>query len=507
MPIPNPKKDESKDAYISRCMSALKSEKRPHDQKVAICHQKWRDKGKKKSSEPKDLIDNNIIITRRLQMESMEITLNDNFEMQEGDSSAPLLPLMVKGVSCRAGYIKKKHFIIPDRELTNIASTLKAGVDGDGAYILKDHGGLFGMKGVDALVGRITNAVPDGRLVLYRGRIEDEDMADKIRKKLISSSSIGMRVNKMTCSICGLDYGDPECTHRLGEEYPDEGLHESAVDYLGEMGGKPLAAIVGGDIVAKEQSIVLFPAIDGASVGFNFNDELEKFVEDIELQKEGGDIINIVDDLTLQDTLEEIKTNDLIQQGTEVLKKFEDLIEGFNKEVVIDNNDTNMSVESELEKLAGDLADAKANNITLEKEKGTLEGDVSTLEGEKITLESNVTDLEAQLGTANEVIKKYKDAEDAREAAVRSDRINEAVALREELEFEARDYSELTLETIDFDIKTLKEVTPKTGGAEGHVGGDDAVDVKAEEKEDVREMIFGVRRDGKPKKGIIKWSE
>jgi len=46
MPIPKVKKSESKNKFISRCISRLSKvdSNRPHKQIVAICHTQWRAK-------------------------------------------------------------------------------------------------------------------------------------------------------------------------------------------------------------------------------------------------------------------------------------------------------------------------------------------------------------------------------------------------------------------------------------------------------------------------------
>lgn len=41
MPIPKPSEDEDKGAFMSRCMTVLKDEKKPNEQKVAICMTQW----------------------------------------------------------------------------------------------------------------------------------------------------------------------------------------------------------------------------------------------------------------------------------------------------------------------------------------------------------------------------------------------------------------------------------------------------------------------------------
>jgi hypothetical protein len=50
MPIPVPSPKQSRDEYISKCMHALKDEKRPQDQKIAICFSQWKKAKKKKKS-------------------------------------------------------------------------------------------------------------------------------------------------------------------------------------------------------------------------------------------------------------------------------------------------------------------------------------------------------------------------------------------------------------------------------------------------------------------------
>ena len=46
MPIPNPKKKETRDEFISRCAKKLAEEdpERSEDERLAICFDKWREK-------------------------------------------------------------------------------------------------------------------------------------------------------------------------------------------------------------------------------------------------------------------------------------------------------------------------------------------------------------------------------------------------------------------------------------------------------------------------------
>ena len=52
MPVPSPGKDEDKETFISRCISAEVDAGREQDQASAICYDKWRDdKGEERSSD------------------------------------------------------------------------------------------------------------------------------------------------------------------------------------------------------------------------------------------------------------------------------------------------------------------------------------------------------------------------------------------------------------------------------------------------------------------------
>lgn len=58
MPIPTPKKDESKDEFIDRCMSDNKMvEEYEQDQRFAICMSKWEEKSESKHVTLGDLLE------------------------------------------------------------------------------------------------------------------------------------------------------------------------------------------------------------------------------------------------------------------------------------------------------------------------------------------------------------------------------------------------------------------------------------------------------------------
>ena len=421
----------------------------------------------------------------------MEINLVYDTKIDfDSDSNNTDLPLYVKGMSCKAGYIANKHFIIPDSELDNIAKTLKKGNDGYGAYILKDHGfqSVPWIKSVDKLVGRVTDAQKQGRVVNYQGRIEDSDMATKIRKKLVTTTSVGLKVNKMFCSICGREYGHEQCTHRLGKEYSEEGLHKIAKKYLKEMGGKPLAAIMGAEIEGREQAIVLFPAIPGSSVGLNFSEELEKYIDDAEkLKKE------VPETKVVENSMEE----------SEIIAKLEQINEGFNRHLSQEYREQTMSEEFDVTKLTGEMADLKVANKTLSGEKDALDVEVKSLQDEVEKLTTERDDLSSKLDTAKEINQTYMDADEKRLSEEKSLLVKELTELRKELEFSEKDYSDASLDVIMDALETLKSL-PTTGGGQGHVGKDDPKGIKLELKEDIREVIFHERRDGKDLKGLRK---
>ena len=56
MPLPKPKKDESQDKFISRCLGndTMKSEFPGQSQRAAVCHSQW---DKKKNNESQEMSD------------------------------------------------------------------------------------------------------------------------------------------------------------------------------------------------------------------------------------------------------------------------------------------------------------------------------------------------------------------------------------------------------------------------------------------------------------------
>jgi len=355
-----------------------------------------------------------------------------------GDAESTELPLIVGGMSVRSGFIENKNFIIPDRELDNIAKTLKKGVDGLGAYILKDHGyegGLGSPKSVDKLVGRVKDAKVVENTVVYSGEIGDEELAEKIRSKMVTTSSVGLHVRKLYCSICNEPYG--ECMHRLGEIYEDESLSKWAAPYESEMGGVR-AAIVGADIEGREQSIVLFPAIPGASIGADFSEKSIQMIEEIENKKVEVDGDETDGDYTLEDLV-----NVVIAEKDEKIKELLFKAEGFD------------ALEAMLANALKEIRELGSNNATMQK---------------MIWILTKTDDMFAKSLTAEKI----------KETSMKG--------IKELYEF----------------YLDIKEEYQEVGhGGQGRPGLDRPWVVEDAKKEDIREVIFGTRRDGK-KTGKVK---
>jgi hypothetical protein len=261
----------------------------------------------------------------------IEVNFSANIiELSEEDKKVDTLPLRIRGKAVNSGFIKNKNFYLLEDELENIVNSLKTGIDGSGAYLLKNHGveTLTGTsKNTDSLIGKITDATKSGKNVNYVARVEDADIANKIRKNLVSSSSIGLSVGSAVCSICGKEYGSPDCTHRLGQDYPDEGLAPDFQQLAGELGSK--AVIVGKSVTGKEISVVLFPAVEGANaIPFSFDESTEKLITETEARKQTSilerkdkieqDLANLIyKEITFEDVKQFAKDNDIILMKTE----------------------------------------------------------------------------------------------------------------------------------------------------------------------------------------------
>jgi len=69
MPLPKPGKDEEKDAFISRCMSAIKDEFGSQDQRLAVCFNQWKDKDKKEDSSDMGIVERRMFPIQEMRVE------------------------------------------------------------------------------------------------------------------------------------------------------------------------------------------------------------------------------------------------------------------------------------------------------------------------------------------------------------------------------------------------------------------------------------------------------
>ena len=261
--------------------------------------------------------------------------LHFNSELKFSKSSGTF---KVGGVSVKSGFIKNKHFIIPKSELKNIAETLK------GSYLLTDHS-----RSVKDVIGEVTKTKIIENKVLYEATLTDSGISEKIKTGLLKNSSVGLQVERLQCSICGCEYG--ACYHQLGQEY-DEAILE-AKEYSGNV-----CAIFGTGIRAREQSIVLFPAIEGASVGaLNFDDETEHFIKNTEAEKEDKfNLLSTMIEKMTKENEEIIELTTIVNTLSETIKQLldtneilEDKLSNYSSETqgFVPDDDDNYSSQKE----------------------------------------------------------------------------------------------------------------------------------------------------------------
>ncbi len=159
------------------------------------------------------------------------LTYNDLITLQDGDDDSITSGVRVKGVAFRSGVIANKGVFIPDGELENVTRTL------EGAPFLIDHS-----HSIRDVCGSVTSAWQENSLVKFKGEIVDEEIAEKIRRGLVNSVSVGLHV---------------------------QDIENIALD------GQALKKLNG--ITVKELSLVLFPAVEGATFepSFEFSIEVE----------------------------------------------------------------------------------------------------------------------------------------------------------------------------------------------------------------------------------------
>jgi hypothetical protein len=230
----------------------------------------------------------------------------------------------------------------------------------------------------------------------------------------------------------------------------------------------------------------LFPAIEGASVGFNFSDDSQNFIEETESKRREAE--NEEETVTLG-----------IDLYSKLLVLAEN-IETFNK---VENHiqvDNNMTEDFDFETLMGELATLKQSNADLAEELKEIKEADSGVDA----LSQSVTDLSSELETAKAIIQKFTDADNKRKADELKAKVKSLKEMREALELPEKDYEGVSLEVLESEAELLKSFTKKEVKGLAADGVDPVSDEEklAEAKEDVRELIFGRRTDGLKIKGI-----
>jgi hypothetical protein len=220
----------------------------------------------------------------------------------------------------------------------------------------------------------------------------------------------------------------------------------------------------------------LFPAIEGANaipMGFNFDETTSNLIKDVETKKKE----------TPQETPTVVK---IVENSDQIIPQPTAIVEGFYRENASIIIEQTMSEQNkvELDTLKTEFADFKKAYDT-----------------SKVEAERKVSDLNAQLETAKAVIGKFQETETQRLVVERSAKITELVSLRKEKGLPEKDYTKASEDVLMGDLETLRALKIASV-SQGHAAVDDPTVVSAERKEDIREVIFGVRKDKKALKGL-----
>jgi len=389
----------------------------------------------------------------------MKVELNYVSDLEFAEKNEPEGVPVISGIAFKTGFVSDRFVIIPDEEAKPIAETLKTGIDGKGAYIMKDHN-----HSIDSIIGRVFDSKSEGNLVYYAGRIYDEETLDKIKKELVTKVSIGLRAKELYCSICGKKYGT--CEHRWGMEYPKETQHKDYQKYITDDTYKHTACIVFRDVQAVEVSLVSFPAIEDTSItqGISFSEELLK---NLELESQ--------DDLENNDDSDDDMLEDDVELDT-TIEKLAEVLETFNNK----NNDNIDSDESmsdtELETLREQFSQA---------ETALAEKDATIAE-----LNSQIENLTAELETTKSLLQKYQE-EEARRIEEENKQVEAKIkSLTEELGLSVEyDFENMSLEAKKIVLQTLEASKVV---AQGQVNDNDDGKLELERrKAELRKKIFG----------------
>ena len=112
----------------------------------------------------------------------VRLVYSDIITLSDDEPSIPS-GVRVKGVAFRSGIIANKGVFVPDGELSNVTRSL------EGAPFLIDHS-----YSIRDICGTVTSAWQENSLVKFKGEIVEEEIAEKVRRGLVNSVSVGLQV-------------------------------------------------------------------------------------------------------------------------------------------------------------------------------------------------------------------------------------------------------------------------------------------------------------------------
>jgi len=142
----------------------------------------------------------------------------------------------------------------------------------------------------------------------------------------------------------------------------------------------------------------------------------------------------------------------------------------------------------------------------LENDKRTLELSITEKDNKIATLESNIATLTTERNTLKELNDNYKIEDDKRKESEKKTLIEKVSEMRKDKGLSEKDCSNTSLDLLKIEFDILSEFKG-TNTIQGSPGEDHDPEDESrkllEAKEDIREMIFRKRKDGKNIKNIV----
>lgn len=173
MPIPTPRKNESKSEYVTRFMAdpVMKREYPDEKQRLAIAYSTWQ-----KSNQKMEPLNFNY---------QVPISIVESVMLTEQPVSDNINSFIIQGTAINAITSANGHKFLAEE--LRLASGSLAGVP-----LLVDH-----KNEIDAIKGRVLEGVFDSDKIIFKAKVIDKLMQDMIKDGRIDSVSIGASVKSM----------------------------------------------------------------------------------------------------------------------------------------------------------------------------------------------------------------------------------------------------------------------------------------------------------------------